>query len=195
MKKVISLLLCMVMAFSLFACSASKLTAYEPTYGEELSLNDKLEYKEEYKKNISKETREAIAAYLQSMVIFYNSVDTSVPQTTYFTYYMYTISNNFIDEMDALAEPLLDKQNKGEELTSQQQLFWDMIMQVYAVPVQLDTISSEAYNTAYEALAEKAEEGAEIKVESITITDQQWEKLYDTIVKTFDMLYTTPFAK
>ena len=158
MKKFLSLALTATLLLSLVGCSSS-LKAYTPVYGDKLQVNTKLEYKQEYQKAISPETRKAMAEYLTVMADFYNSVDPAQEQSMYFTYLMYTVSNNFISQMEVLAQPLLVKLDNGETLTAEEQLFWDALTQVNAIPVKISEIDSAALKAAQEKAGQEAVDG------------------------------------
>ncbi|MEG1862499.1 MAG: hypothetical protein RR198_02730 [Oscillospiraceae bacterium] len=154
MKKILTLFLTAALVFTMTGCSSS-LKEYTPVYGDELVVNPKLEYKTEYEKAISPETRKAISDYLSTMAMFYNSVDPAQEQSTYFTYLAYTVSNNFISQMDVLAGPLVAKLDAGEKLTAEEQLFWDSLTVVNAIPIKISEIDSDAFKAAQEKLPDQ----------------------------------------
>lgn len=159
MKKVISVLLALAMTFALCSCSARG-TAYTPEYGQELVINENLEYKDEYKDAISPETRQSITDFLLQMTDFYNSVDPTQQQSVYFTYVPYYYSNNFLSSIESLTISLTDKEARGTRLTDKEQLFLDAADLVCAIPIKLSEIDSAAYSEALERL-ESAEDTAD----------------------------------
>lgn len=143
MKKISALILSVIMLFSMTACS-SKGTVYTPVYGEKLEISENLEFKKEYKDNISPETRQMISEYITFMVTFYNDIDPSRQQSSYFTYTAYYFTNNFLTNMEIAAADVIAKMESGKELSEGEQIFWDCIEKIFEIPNKLTEVDTAA---------------------------------------------------
>lgn len=216
MKKLLSLAFTAILLLSLAGCSSSK--SYTPVYGDKLQVNTNLEYKQEYQKAISSETRKAMEEYLIAMADFYNSVDPAQEQNLYFTHSIYIVSNNFFKQIKTLEQPLIAKLDNGETLTADEQLFGDAFKQIKEIPEKITEIDNAALNVATEKVLQNTVQNdktassssstassSEVALSSdssskapeitLSIDSAQWEELFNIYVKAFDLIFNEPFVK